>query len=108
MAYFAEINKDNMVVRVVVVPDEQIGRGQDFLAKELGLGGTWIQTDRPLAAGENKVDVISLNKTTARKNFADVGHVYDKAKDAFIPPMPKSGDWTLNETTCKWEVKKKI
>lgn len=44
MAHFAEIDKDRIVLRVLVVDDSQEERGQEFLANDLGLGGTWIQT----------------------------------------------------------------
>jgi len=44
MAHFAELDKDNKVVRVLVVKKEQEQRGQEYLADEIGLGGTWVQT----------------------------------------------------------------
>jgi hypothetical protein len=44
MAHFAEINSNNEVIRVVVVPNEFEHRGHDYLANEIGLGGTWVQT----------------------------------------------------------------
>jgi hypothetical protein len=44
MAHFAEINSNNKVIQVLTVPNEQEHRGQEFLADDLGLGGTWIQT----------------------------------------------------------------
>ena len=44
MAHFAEIDLDNKVIQVLVVPNEQEHRGQEFLAEDLRLGGTWIQT----------------------------------------------------------------
>ena len=44
MAHFAEIDSSNKVIRVVVVPNEHESRGQDYLANEIGLGGTWVQT----------------------------------------------------------------
>jgi hypothetical protein len=44
MAHFAEIDYDNKVLRVLVVDNSQEHRGQEFLANDLGLGGTWIQT----------------------------------------------------------------
>jgi hypothetical protein len=43
MAHFARV-ENNTVQEVLVVPDQQEHRGQDFLANDLGLGGTWIQT----------------------------------------------------------------
>ena len=42
--YFAKIDSDNTVLQVTVVPDEEEHRGQEYLADDLGLGGTWIQT----------------------------------------------------------------
>jgi hypothetical protein len=87
MAHFAEINEENMVTRVLVVPDEFEDDGQNYLANVIGLGGTWIQT--------------SYNGTI-RKNYAGVGYTYNEELDAFV--LPKVYDkWILNEETCKWE-----
>lgn len=72
MAHFAEIDKDGFVLRVLVVDNSQEHRGQDFLAKDLGLGGTWIQT--------------SYN-ANIRGKYAGVGDRYDKDKDEFIAPV---------------------
>lgn len=44
MAHFAEIDSDNKVLRVLVVDNSQEHRGQEFLAEDCNLGGTWIQT----------------------------------------------------------------
>ena len=87
MAHFAEINGDNVVVRVLVVPDTQEHRGQEFLADDLGLGGTWVQT--------------SYN-ATIRKNYAGIGMTYDSGRDAFIPVACHESA-TLNEETCQWD-----
>jgi hypothetical protein len=72
MAHFAEIDKDGFVLRVLVVDNSQENRGQDFLAKDLGLGGTWIQT--------------SYNNNI-RGKYAGVGDRYDEVKDEFIAPV---------------------
>jgi hypothetical protein len=87
MAHFAELDADNIVVRVLVVPNEQENRGHDYLATDLGLGGTWVQT--------------SYN-ATIRKNYAGMGYTYDSVRDAFIPPKPYAS-WVLNEETCNWD-----
>jgi hypothetical protein len=87
MAHFAEIDKNGIVLRVLVVSDEQEHRGQDFLASDLGLGGTWVQT--------------SYN-ARIRKNYAGVGARYDSELDAFIPPKAFDS-WILNKETCQWE-----
>jgi len=87
MAHFAEIDGDNLVTRVLVVPDEQENRGNDYLAADLGLGGTWVQT--------------SYN-ARIRKNYAGIGYTFDSGRDAFIPPKPFAS-WVLNEETCNWD-----
>jgi hypothetical protein len=43
MANFAKI-ENNIVTQVVVVDNSQEHRGQEFLAEDCNLGGTWIQT----------------------------------------------------------------
>lgn len=80
MAHFAEISATNEVIRVVVVGDDQEHRGQDFLANELGLGGTWIQ--------------CSFNGTI-RKQFPAVGYKYDAVNDVFVAPQ-NFPSWSLN------------
>jgi hypothetical protein len=97
MAHFAEIDANNIVVRVLVVPDEQEHRGQEFLSIDLGLGGSWFQTSY------NTVGGFHIEGGTAfRKNYAGIGYTYDEARDAFIPPKPHP-NWLLNEDTCLWE-----
>jgi hypothetical protein len=106
MAHFARINEDNIVVEVLVIDNSLENRGEDFLANELGLGGTWIQT--------------SYNNNF-RKQFAGIGYKYDYANDLFIapqpypswnldgnfnwqPPIPKpnEGRWTWDEDLGAW------
>lgn len=72
MAHFAQIDEHNTVIRVLVVSDEQEHRGQDFLANDLGLGGTWIQT--------------SYN-ANIRGKFAGLGDKYDAENDIFFTPQ---------------------
>ncbi len=88
MAHFAEIGANNIVLRVLVVPNEQEHRGQDFLANDLKLGGVWVKT--------------SYNGTI-RKNFAGVGYSYDSVRDAFIAPEPSNATG-FDEISCRWIV----
>ena len=95
MAHFAEIS-DNTVLRVLVVPDEQEHRGQEFLADDLGLGGTWIQTSYWTHGGvhygeDNEPD----GGTAVRFNYAGTGDIYDPDADAFFRPQPYPS-WTIN------------
>jgi len=79
MAHFAEIDKDNKVIRVVVV-DNSVTTTEDgqYESELLGskflnsiLGGRWIQT--------------SYNGKR-RKKFAGIGFTYDPIKDEFVEP----------------------
>jgi hypothetical protein len=76
MAYFAKINKNNIVTQVIVADQEFIDLQE----------GTWLET----------------SKNGYRKNYAGIGYTYDSIKDAFIPPKPYPS-WILNENTCRWE-----
>lgn len=68
MAHFAELNSENKVIRVLVVDNSQEHRGQEFLADDCGLGGTWVQT--------------SYNSNFGGK-FAAIGDTWDGTN--FIP-----------------------
>jgi hypothetical protein len=81
MAHFAELDANNTVVRVLVVPDEQEHRGHDFLANDLKLGGTWLQTSY-----NNKI----------RKQYAGIGFTYDTDADVFVAPQ-LFNSWSLDE-----------
>ena len=81
MAHFAQVDENNVVTQVLVVPDEQEHRGQDFLAVDLGLGGRWIQTSY-----NNRI----------RKQYAGVGYTFDEAADVFVAPQPFPS-WSLDE-----------
>ena len=96
MAHFAEVDSNNVVLRVLVVGNDQEERGQEFLANDLGLGGTWLKTSYNTQGG-----VHTLGGTPFRKNYAGIGYTYDAGRDAFIPPKPFNS-WTLDEETCLW------
>jgi hypothetical protein len=94
MAYFAELDDDNVVLQVIAISNDDAPDpapvhseplGQAFIAS-LGLGGRWVQTSY---------------HGSIRKNYAGIGYTYDEARDAFIPPQP-SPDCVLDEDTCLW------
>jgi len=106
MAHFARI-ENNLVAEVLVVHNDLEHRGADFLANDLGLGGTWVQT--------------SYNNNF-RKQYAGVGYTYDPIADVFIAPQPypswsldanhdwqpptprpEEGFWSWNEETLSWD-----
>jgi hypothetical protein len=86
MAHFAELDENDLVIRVIVVPDNQEHRGQEFCADDLGLGGTWVQTSYT---------------GSMRKNYAGQGMTFDRKRDAFINPKCHD-EAVLDEATCQW------
>jgi hypothetical protein len=84
MSHFAELDKDNIVVRVLVGDNSLPNEGHDWFVENLG--GRWVQT--------------SYN-SKFRKNYASIGYSYDETRDAFIAPKPFES-WILIEETCKW------
>ena len=85
MSHFAELDENNIVLRVLVGDNNMPNEGYDWFVENLG--GRWVQT--------------SYNGKI-RKNFAGIGYYYDEEKDAFVPPKPFES-WTLNEITCRWQ-----
>lgn len=74
--YFAEIDKDGTVLRVIASSAEFVKT----------LGGEWVET---------------FIDGGPRKNYAGPGYRFDASRDAFVPPKPH-GDATFDETTCRW------
>ena len=86
MAHWAEIDSNNIVIRVLVGDNNVADEGEFFMQS---LGGTWIKT--------------SFNGNI-RFNFAGVGYTYDLDRNAFIAPNPQChSEVILNETICRWE-----
>jgi hypothetical protein len=94
MAHFAELDSNNVVLRVIVVGNKDTADANGVEKEHIGaafcerlFGGTWKQTS------------YNGNK---RKNYAGIGYTYDYTRDAFIPPKPYNS-WILVESTCQWE-----
>ena len=93
MAHFAEIDENNVVLRVIVGVDEPLDG--EAIYHEM-TGTTWKKTSYNTQAGQHL-----LGGTPFRKNYAGISYTYDSDRDAFIPPQPYSS-WTLDEQTCQW------
>lgn len=87
MAHWAEVNENNVVLRVLVTTNEG-DEGLSWL--ENTLGGRWIKTS------------YNAKENGFRKNFASPGFIYDDEIDAFIPLKPFNS-WILNQETAQWE-----
>ena len=95
MAHFAQLDENKIVIRVIVVHNNELidgdgneneFRGVQFCRSLYGDDNVWVQT--------------SYNGNF-RKNYAGAGFVYDEQRDAFIPQKPFNS-WILNEDTCRW------
>jgi len=105
MASFAELNSENIVLRVISIHNNELldngveleNKGIQFCKSLYGQDTFWKQTSYNTQRGEH-----TLGGTPFRKNHAVKGYTYDSNKDAFIPPKPFNS-WILNENTCHWE-----
>lgn len=90
MAHFAEIDEKGIVKRVIVAEQEFIDSGL------VGDPKNWIQTSYNTRKGLHTKGGIPM-----RKNYAGIGYIYDKERDAFIAPKPFPS-WSLDENSCDW------
>ena len=113
MAYFAELDDNNTVLRVLSIsndvapdpaPNDEAGR--QYLAS-IGLAGNWIQTSF---------------HGNIRGHYAAIGDTYDATLDIFVAPQPfpswtmtndgwwqppitfpnDGGRWSWDESTLSW------
>lgn len=94
MAHFARV-ENGIVTEVLVVGNDQEHRGQDFLANDLGLGGTWIKTSYNTIGNTH-----NNGGTPLHKNYAGIGYHWDGV--GFYAPQPYPS-WNKNEETYLWE-----
>ena len=96
MAHWAEIDENNIVLRVLVTDNnDPVGdEGYQWLLDNLG--GTWLKTSYNTVGNQH-----AKGGTPFRKNHAGPGYFYDERLDAFIPPKPYAS-WVLDTETCQW------
>lgn len=87
MAHWAELDENNIVLRVVVTDNNDPNGDEGYRWLIDNLGGRWIQT--------------SYN-SNFRRRFAGIGVIYNAELDAFILPQPYPS-WTLNPETASWD-----
>jgi hypothetical protein len=94
MAHFAELDNNNIVLRVVVINNDQILDSDGNESESVGqgfchnlYGGRWIQTSY-----NNKV----------RKYYASPGMSYREDLDVFVLPQPYPS-WIYNDEIKDWE-----
>lgn len=120
MAHFAELDINNLVLRVLtldnsVMENEQGDRiesiGVQFLQNIFGQDTIWKQTSYNTRAGiyyipgTNEPDPDQSK--AFRKNYAGIGWIYDVTRDAFINPKPivppdQEQYVVFDEFACLW------
>lgn len=95
MAHFAELDENNVVIRVIVIDNKDTSDGNGVEKEYIGVafcnslfGGRWVQT--------------SYNGNI-RKRYAGTGMVYLEEHDHFAPPSP-SPDHIYDSETGDWVV----
>jgi hypothetical protein len=93
MAHFAELDENNVVLRVIVVGNKDTADANGVEKEHIGaafcerlLGGNWKQTSY---------------HGNIRKNYAGIGYTYRADIDAFVAPKPYNS-WVLNDK-AQWE-----
>jgi hypothetical protein len=107
MSHWAEIDENNIVIRVTVGDNDDPNGDEGYQWLIDNLGGTWVKT--------------SYNNNI-RKQFTGIGYSYDEDNDVFIAPQafaswvldanfdwqppvqkPEIGYWVWNENLLNWE-----
>jgi hypothetical protein len=97
MAHFAEIDSNNIVLRVIVIDNQDVNNNggdqsigaESFVANLVGYSSTgvrWVQT--------------SYNNNF-RGKYAGLGMKYDNNLNRFIPSQPFLS-WTFDSNTFEW------
>jgi L-fucose isomerase-like protein len=81
MAHFAEVNENNIVLRVLVTDNDDPNGDEGYQWLISNFGGKWVKT--------------SYN-SNIRKKYAGIGDTYDEESDVFLPQRPFSS-WTFDE-----------
>ena len=106
MAYFAELDENNTVLRVISISDKDCQDENGNEVEALGIARCkqltgehtrWVQTSYNTYAGAHR-----NGKSPFRKNYAAIGDTYDQNRDAFISPKPDGDFWVFDDDKCIW------
>ena len=102
MSHWAELDENNIVIRITVGNNNEPDEGYEWLVNNLG--GTWVKTSYNTFAGKYRNPETNeiTDQPGFRKNFAGIGFTYDSDRDAFIAPKPHNS-WVIDEDTCLWK-----
>ena len=121
MAHYAELDSNNVVLRVVALDDAVMKNSEDIYVEQLGVDflqnlfgseTVWKQTSYNTRAGVYYIagtNEPDLDQSQAfRKNYAGIGYIYDSTRNAFVGLKPiVSPDTeqylTFDEFSCLWK-----
>ena len=103
MSHYALVNKDNVVVQVIVC--DQDPTNIDVPRKHAeDIEGRWLQTSYNTRAGVHyNSDRSPSGQPGFRGNYAGINFTYSDELDAFIPPRPVIA-CTFDPTTFQWRL----
>jgi len=96
MAHFAELDENNIVLRVIVVSNADTSDVNGVEREEIGVAFCYS------LFGPSTIWKQTSYNGNFRKNYAGIGYSYDASRDAFIAPKPFPS-WVLDEQTCLWD-----
>ena len=108
MGHWAEIDENNIVLRVLVIKEAELDTGN------WGDKSKWVKTSYNTCNGKHyvpdphqKYDTESPDQSKAlRYRYAGIGMKYDAVNDVFhdpTPPNPDWSSWTFDTTTWSWK-----
>jgi hypothetical protein len=104
MSHWAEIDENNIVIRVLVGNDDEPDEGYSWLTENLG--GDWLKCSYNTVKGihyDPETNKPSKDQNKAfRGNYPTKGFYYDGVLDAFIPPKPFPS-WVFDKKTYGWQ-----
>ena len=108
MGHWAEIDENNIVLRVLVIKEAELDTGN------WGDKSKWVKTSYNTCNGKHyvpdphqKYDTESPDQSKAlRYRYAGIGMKYDAENDVFYYPTPLDpswSSWTFDTTTWSWK-----
>lgn len=86
MSHWAELDDNNVVVRVLVCDNNDPNGDEGYQWLIDNFGGRWVKT--------------SYNNNI-RVRYAGIGYSYYEQIDAFVPPKPHNS-WVLDDAIANW------
>lgn len=107
MAHYAFLDENNIVVEVITGIDESGPSDTtweefygNFRGKKCKRTSYWTREGVYIDSTTNNPS--QDQSKSFRKNFAEIGGIYDEEKNAFIPPK-RFNSWVLDEEKCSWK-----